>query len=210
MKSIKTPQLLNKLKGIHTIESIARLLKVKKQKAVYYIYRLRKKGYVKTKRTSEGERVYEVSFENKLKGVNPIEIINRYSPIKVFPTEDYQIYGKSPTPEETLSYAINSKDFRIILASLILFRKIKNWTHLYKLAKQSNIKRKICALYELTRRITRTRKMPRKFRKNCLPKKNEKYEFIIQNLKSENFKEIEKLWRVHIPFNIKDLEIYKK
>ncbi len=135
---MKTETLLKKLKGTHTIESIARLLKVKKQKAVYYVHRLRKNSYVKTKRTSEGKRVYNISFENKFKGTNHIEIINKYSPIKVLPIEDYQIYGKPPTPEETLIYATNSKNFRIILASLILFRKIRNWPYLYKLAKQNS------------------------------------------------------------------------
>lgn len=207
---MKTEDLLKKLKGIHTVESIANLFKIKKQKAVYYIYRLRKKGYVRTKRTSTGKRVYNISFENKLNGTNPIEVINKYSPIKVLPIEDYQIYGKSLDPEEALVYAINSKNFRILLASLILFKKIKKWPYLYKLAKQNSIQRKICVLYDLTKKITRIRKMPKKFRKNCLPEKNEKYEYLIQNLKSENFKEIEKLWKIYIPFNISDLEPYKK
>ena len=61
-------KLLKKVKGIHTIESIKDILKAPKKKAIYYVYRLRKKGYVKTKKLSSNKRVYNISFENKLKG----------------------------------------------------------------------------------------------------------------------------------------------
>jgi len=207
---MKTEELVKKLKGIHTIESIKSILNVKREKAIYYIHRLRKKGYIKTRRTSEGKRVYNISFENRLKGINPVDIINKYSTIKVNPIEDYQIYGKPPTPEETLIYAIKSQNLRIILASLALYKKIKNWSELYKLAKQNNFKRKVEALYYLARKIIKVRKMPKKFRRNCLPTREEKYEYIIPNLKSGDFKDIEKIWRVYIPFNKADLYQYKK
>ncbi len=207
---MKEIELIKKLQGIHTIESVKKILKVQQQKAVYYIYRLRKKRYVRTLRTSQGRRVYNISFENKLGGVNPVEVINKYSPIKVIPVEDYQIYGKSPTAEEALVYAIASKNFRIILASISLFKKIRDWSKLYRLAKQRKIKRQIGALYDMTKKILKIRKMPKKFRKNCLPKKNEKYGYIMPDLKSDNFKDIEKTWRVYIPFNAADLTPYKK
>lgn len=210
MSIINVKELLKKLEGVHTIESVMSVLNVDKQKAIYYIYRLRKNGYVKTKRTSENKRIYHVSFENKLGGCSYIDIINKYSPLKVASSENYRIYGKSPTLEETLVYAIKSKDFRVLLASLSLFRRIKNWPELYNMAKASNIKRQIGVLYDIAKGITRVRKMARGFRNNILPKGNEKYEFIIEGLKSEDFKDIEKLWRIYIPFNKKDLEDYKK
>lgn len=207
---ITEKELLRKLEGIHNIESLAYILNVPKKKAVYYIHRLRKKGYVKTKKDRFNRRIYDISFENRLKGVSYIDIINQNSPIKISSSEDYKIYGKTPSIEETLIYAVKSAEFRKILASLALFKKINNWSELYKLAKLNKLKRKIGALYDLSRRIMRTRRMTKKFRKNCLPPKNAKYEFIINKLSSKDFKDIEKVWKVYLLFNIKDLEDYKK
>ena len=135
MKIIRTKDLLRKLEGIHSIESIASTMHVSKKKAVYYVYRLRKQGYVKTKKNSKNKRIYYVSFENRLGGKSYIDIINKYSPIKVSSSQDYKIYGKIPSLEETLIFAIKSKNLRVILASLALFKKISNWKELYKLAK---------------------------------------------------------------------------
>ena len=70
------------------------LLKVDKEKAIYYIYRLRKQGYIKTRKTAEGKRVYYISFENKLEGKNYIDVINENSPIKLYSSKNFKIYGK--------------------------------------------------------------------------------------------------------------------
>lgn len=48
-----------------------------------------------------------------------------------------------------------------------------------------------------------------RFRNNSLPKKENKFEYIIPKLKSKDFKKIEKLWKVYLPFNKEDLEEYK-
>jgi len=210
MVNIRIKELLKKLSGVQTIPSVMSNLNVNRQKAIYYIHRLRKRGYVKTKKTSNNKRVYYISFENKLKGISYTDIINKYSPIKVSSLEDYKIYGKQPSPEEALVYAIKSKDFRLLLASLSLFRKITNWPSLYKLLNTNILKRQAGALYDTAQRIMRTRKMAKRFRKNILPKEKEKYEFIIDGLKSEDFKDIERLWRVYIPFNKEDIGNYKQ
>ena len=88
MKIINVKELLKKLEGVQTIVSVMSNLKVNRQKAIYYIYRLRKGSYVKTKKTSENKRVYYISFENKLKGESYVDIINKYSPIKVSSLEN--------------------------------------------------------------------------------------------------------------------------
>src|SRR3989338_10435536 len=210
MVNIRIKELLKKLSGVQTIASVMSSLKVSRQKAIYHIYRLRKYGYVKTKKTSENKRVYYISFENKLKGASYADIINKYSPIKVSSLEDYKIYGKQPSPEEALVYAVKSRDFRLLLASLSLFRKIANWPRLYKLLKSNNLKRQAGALYDTAQRVMRTRKMAKRFRKNILPEKKERYEFIIERLKSEDFKDIEKLWRGYVAFYKKDLRTFRE
>ena len=62
--------LLQKLEGIQTINSIMSLLDVDKEKAAYYVYRLRKAGYVKTKKINDNTRIYHISFQNKGGGLN--------------------------------------------------------------------------------------------------------------------------------------------
>jgi len=200
--------LLQKLSGIQTIESIKDILKVNKSMAVYYVYSLRKKGYVKTKRQGN-KRIYNISINNKLKGESYYDIINQYSPIKLSIPIIYKIYGKKPSLEETLIYAIKTKSLRTILASLVLFKRINDWAELYRLAKENHVERQVGALYDLARKIMKVRRMNKKFRNNSLPKKEYKYQYIIQDLKSKDFSEIEKTWKIYLPFNEKDLEEYK-
>src|SRR3990167_4612035 len=200
--------LLQKLAGIQTMGSVMDILKVDKRMAIYYIHRLRKEGYVKTKRQSNNRRVYNISIDNKLGGKSYYEIINQHSPVKISTPVIYRIYGKEPSLEETLIYAIKTKSLRTILASLALFKTISNWVELYKLAKENHIERQVGALYDLARKIMKVRRMSDKFRNNALPKEEYKFKYIIPELTSKDFMEIEKIWKIHLPFNKKDLEEY--
>ena len=207
---MKTKKLLKKLEGIQTIETVMDTLRLSKEKAIYYIYVLRKKGYVKTKRLSNNKRVYSISFENRLGGISYYDIINKYSPIKISTPKTYKIYGKDPTIEETLVYAVMTQNLRTILVSLVLFKRVKNWVRLYQLAKTNHVERQISALYDVARKTMLTRKMTKRFRNNALPKKEDKFEYIIPKIKSSDFKNIEKTWKTYVPFYKKDLEVYKK
>jgi len=185
------------------------ILKVDKRMAIYYIHRLRKEGYVKTRRQSNNRRVYNISLDNKLGGKSYYEIINQQSPIKISTPVIYRIYGKEPSLEETLIYAVKTKSLRTILASLSLFKKISNWVELYHLAKENHIERQVGALYDLARHVMKVRKMSSKFRNSALPKEEYKFEYIIPGLQSKDFMEIEKTWKMYLPFNKKDLEEYQ-
>ena len=202
-------ELLQKLAGIQTLESVMDILQVKRAMATYYIHSLRKDGYVKTRRQSNNRRVYNISLENKLGGKSYYDIINQYSPIKISTPTIYRIYGKEPTSEETFIYALKTKSLRTILASLALFKKISNWAELYHLAKENHLERQVGALYDLARRIMKVRKMTLKFRTNSLPKEKYKFGEVVPELKSKDFIDIEKTWRIYLPFNQEDLEEYK-
>src|SRR3989338_7059545 len=156
---MKKMELLEKLAGIQTIASVMDILTVDKRKAIYYLYRLRKEGYVKTRKQSNNRRVYNISLDNKLGGKSYYEIINLPPPIKTSTPVIYRIYGKEPSLEETLIYAIKTKSLRAILASLALFKKISNWVELYNLAKENHIERQVGALYDLARQIMKVRRM---------------------------------------------------
>ena len=210
MKHIKTKSLVKILKGTHTIATIMNLLGVNKQKAVYYIYKLRKEGYIKTRRLSNNKRLYYISLQNKFGGRSYTAILNENSPIKLAESETYIIYDREPSLEEVLVYAVKSKQIRIILSSLWLFKKIKNWKRLYNLAKQNNILRQICALYDLARTLFKTRRIKQRFITLCNPKKKDMFLYIIPEMKSKDYKSIEKRWRVYIPFNNVDFEEYLK
>ena len=206
---MKTNELLQKLAGIQTIESVMDILKINRKMTIYYLQRLRKEGYVKTRRQSNNRRVYNISLDNKLGGKSYYDIINSLSPIKISTPVIYRIYGKEPSLEETLIYAIKTKSLRTILASLALFKKINNWVELYHLAKENHIERQVGALYELARKIMKVRKMSSKFINNSLPKKRYRFEYVIPGLKSRDFTEIENVWKIYLPFNKKDLEEYQ-
>ena len=201
--------LLKKLEGVQTIESIMDILNVNRQKAIYYVYTLRKKGYVKSRQLSNKIRVYNISFANRLKGTSYYDIINEYSPTKIVVPQTYKIYGKKPSLEETLIYAIKTKSLRIILASLALFKRINDWGNLYRLAKENHVERQVGALYDLSRTIMRTRRMISRFSTNALPKLSYSFSYTVPLLKSKDFKNIENKWRIYLPFNKKDLEAYK-
>ena len=206
---MKTNELLQKLVGIQTIESVMDILKINRKMTIYYLQRLRKEGYVKTRRQSNNRRVYNISLDNKLGGKSYYDIINSFSPIKISTPVIYRIYGKEPSLEETLIYAIKTKSLRTILASLALFKKINNWVELYHLAKENHIERQVGALYELARKMMKVRKMSSKFINNSLPKKRYRFEYVIPGLKSRDFTEIENVWKIYLPFNKKDLEEYQ-
>lgn len=202
--------LLKKLEGMQTVETVMTALNVDRKKAIYYLHRLRKAGYVKAKRLSNNKRVYSISFENKLSGKSYYEIINDNSPIKISTPDVYKIYGKEVSLEETLVFAVKTQSLRTILASLSLFKKINDWSRLYQLAKQNNIERQIGALYDLARKVMLTRRMAKTFRNSALPKENCQWSYVISGLKSSDFEEIEKMWKIYLPFNKNDLEAYTR
>ncbi len=206
---MKLKAILKKLEGIQTLDSVMSILGVDRKKAIYFIHRLRKAGYVKTMKRSDNTRIYSISFENRLKGVSYYDIINKHSPIKVSIPEIYKIYGREPSLEETLIFAVKTKSLRIISAALALFKKIDNWPELYRLAKKNCIERQIGALYDLSKKFMRVRRMSPGFRNHSLPKKEYKYEYTVANMKSRDFRDIEKVWKIYLPFNEKDLEDYK-
>lgn len=207
---MKIKDLLRKLEGVQTIKSVMSILEVDKERAVYHIHRLRNNGYVKTKKMSDNTRVYNISIENKLGGISYYDIINQHSPVKVSTPEIYKVYGKKSVIEEALIFAIKTKNLRVILASLALFKKIEDWSILYQLAKKNCVERQVGALYDLSRlAIKKVRKMPKRFRTNALPEKKCQFEYAINGLKSKDFKDIENTWKMHLPFNKEDLEDYR-
>jgi len=209
MKHIKTEDLLDKIKGVHILKTIKEILNVDANRAIYLIHRLKKKGYVKTKQTSDNIRVYYISKKVIRPSYSFIDILNENSPQKLYNFDDYIVHNKKPSLEEVLIYAIKSKNIRKIISCIGLYKKINNWSLLYRLAKKENLQRQVGALHDVARTIIKTRKMTKRFRNLSLPKKTDKFQYIKEKYNSKHFQDIEKKWKVYIPLNIADLEDYR-
>ena len=130
--------------------------------------------------------------------------------LRISDKEDYFVHGRKIRAEDELIYALKKGTVRYVISSLFLFRKIEDWSYLYRLAKKEDLTRQISALYEVARIfIKKVRKMSKRFRRLTTPKKNDKYLFVIKGFNSDDFEEIEKKWKVYIPLNRADLEEYK-
>jgi DNA-binding MarR family transcriptional regulator len=108
------------------IGEVEKRLGISRDTAINYIYELRKRGLVETERGRKGNRLYRITpTGRKEKGYPGLyETINRYSPIKLVEPFRHRIHDHELTPEEAIVRAILTKDFRTILASLALFRKV--------------------------------------------------------------------------------------
>ena len=203
-------EVIKKLEGLQTLESIQKKLGISRPTAIKYAYLLRKQGFVKTSGGGKQPRFYRISALRQEETGNPgmYGIINQYSPIKLRAIET-RIIGRKLTVEEALVRAVDSKEFRTILASLALFNHIKDWGLLYKLAKEKGIRKKVGALYDAARKIIKTKKMDKRIYNRLLQAK-EKEKYVIEGLKSKDYKDIGNKWKIHIPFNKADLWRYKE
>lgn len=208
-------ELAKKIEGLQTASTISKILNVNKKTAINYISLLRKNGYVKeTIYGSRKIRMYKISTLKKenLDYGNPgfYEVLDKNSKVKIYsPYEKDKVYDKKLSIEEAIVRAIKTGEFRVILASLGLFAKVKNWVELSNYADKENIGRKVGALYDVARIIIKVKRMDKRIR-NKLLKSQIKNKFIISKIKSKDLKNIEKIWNVYVPFNKSDLEVYKE
>jgi len=213
-RSNKYEKLAEYLQGIYTLKTLADRLKIDKSKAIYVIHRLRKLGYVKTSYGAGNNRIYYIFLRNKQKGIRYTDRINEAAPnpaIRIASTDSYYIHDRVPSYEEALIYAIKQDSVRYIIASLSIFRKITDWSLLYKLAKKEDLVGKVAALYEIARKVIRkVRKIPKRFLTLAEKRKTNQFHYIVQGISSDDFKDVEKKWKVYIPLNRADLEEYAR
>ena len=204
-------ELAKKTEGLQTASSFAKILGINKRTAINYLWRLRKEGYLTTHYGSGKRkiRLYHISPLKKARvGYSFYELLNKYSKVKIAVKQEYYIVTKKePSPEEILVRAIAMGDFRVVLASLGLFNKVKNWAMIKEFADKYDNGRKIGALYDVARTAIKVRRMDERTRRGL---RRGKKGFIVKPLKSKDFQAIAKSWGVFIPFNKKDLEVYKE
>lgn len=203
-------EIAKKLEGLQTVSSMAKNLSIGRRTAINYIWKLRKEGFVETMYGKRKIRMYRISPIKTSKFGYPglYEFLNRNSKIKVYPPYTERIYGHKPTAEEMIVKAVKTGDLRTILSSLALFNKIKDWATLSQTARKEHIGRKIGALYDAARTVIRVRRMDKKTRKALLSNKVDN-KFIVEYARTKDLAQIEKEWKVCLPFNKADLEAHK-
>ena len=199
------------LKGFQTVDNIMNKLNISRKTAINYISILRKKGFLKNYGGGKRKRLYTISPIKEIEVGYPdiYEIINKYSRIGLITRKKYRRHDKQLTIEKVIVEAVKTKEYRTILATLDLFRKIKNWSILGKFAIKEGIGRKVGALYDVARTILKTKRMDLRTRKSLL-KSKARDKFIIPNIRSKDFMNIEREWNIYLPFNKADLERYRE
>lgn len=198
-------EIIKKIEGLQTVNTLMKRLDIKRSTAINLMHNLKKQGFVEKKGGGKQPRIYKISAFKQEKRGNPgmYDLINRYSPLKIRAINRKMI-SKNLSIEEVIVRAILTKDYRTILASLALFNHVTDWHRLYQLAKEQNIRRKTGALYEVARYFIKVRKMDGKTKRSLLDAKQESTH-IVEGLRSDDFKELEKRWKVFIPFNKRDM-----
>lgn len=207
----KSIEQLKQIQGMQTVETIQKTLKIKRSTAIKKIFLLRKQGFVETSGGGPQPRIYKINplILKKIGNPGMYDVINKFSPIKLTKPFEHRIFGYKLTVEETLVRAVKTGNFRVILAALALFRHIKNWSTLYKYAKKENLARRIGALYDLARKITKVRKPDMRTMKGLLIAKDTS-NYAVPGIKSSDFLDIQKKWGICIPFKKEDLVEYRR
>ena len=210
MKSI---ELAKRLEGLNTLEMVMKSLNVRKSTAIKMLSILRKEGFVETSGGGKKPRLYKIS-PIRVAGKEHLglyDIINKYSKVKLWEPYKHKVIDRKLSIEEAIPMAVKEgeKNFRLVLAALGLFNHVKDWPRLCFYSKKYNVARKVGALYDVARIIMKTRKIDNRTRKALL-KGKDKDKFIIKLNKPRYYKDIEKVWRVYVPFHKSDLTRYKE
>lgn len=196
-------EILQKLEGLHTIETAMKTLSMKRQSTLNLLSKLKKEQYVTTSGGGKRKRLYKITMrKQRPRDPGMFDIINKYSPhMKLAEWYDHQVHGVYG-PEEALIDAIETQSFRVILASLHLFRHIKDWKKLYKLANERDCWNKVGALYDVARLV-----LDKIQQKVLRPIKAGKV-YLIKNYptKEDFIRPIERKWNVAISFRRGDFD----
>lgn len=192
--------LLWRLEGLHTVETVAEEVGMRRQSALNLLSRLKKAGHVTVFGGGRRKRLYKITLTKQRPRVPGMwDILNKYNPnFQLNPWYDHQVHGVYGV-EEVIVDAVQTKSFRMVLATLRLFQHIKDWKKLHHLAKEKDCWQQVGALYDVARLFLKVRKMPERYRKEKFSIR--RFLFHIQDtVKEQRFIEIQKRWNIPIPF----------
>ncbi len=201
-------KLAKTLEGLQTAETTAKLLNISRRTAINYISQLNKKGFARLYSGGRKKRIYLIkTYFLKEKG-HPglIETINKNSNVKLAEPCKHRIYSKKLSIEEAIAEAakqgIETENYRMLIAVLPLFNKVKNWPLLYRFAKEKDARNLVGALYDVAKQFVKVRKMNKTTRNRLLTDRKKRY--LIKRIKTRDFPEISRIWNVEISLNKAD------
>ena len=148
-------ELLKKLEGLKTIDSICENLNISRQSAINLMSRLKKQGHVKSMGGGRRIRLYNITVTKQWpRSLGMFDMINRHARHKVLEWYDHQVHGKY-TVEDAIIDAIEKRSYRLLRATVFSFNHVTDWPRLYRLANDKNLWQHVGALYDVARRITR-------------------------------------------------------
>jgi len=170
------------------------------------LFKIGKEGHVTGGNSKQ--RYYRITIRKQRKRAPGMwDILNKYNPnFQLNPWYDHQVHMAKGTygVEETIVDAVQMNSIRIYLSTLRLFNHMKDYKKLYRLANASEDRhawRKIGAIYEVARMFFRVRPMDLRFKAH----KTNKYVQMSILKDMGCFPEIQKKWKVYIPFNEHDI-----
>ncbi|MFH1409555.1 MAG: hypothetical protein ABIH34_06605 [Nanoarchaeota archaeon] len=150
--------------GIYTLETFAKERSLTRQSALNLLSKLKKEGHVQVSGGGRQKRLYKVSSQRKAKTNGFYDLVNKYSPEKLHPAFEHYTHGRY-TVEQAIIDGIKIGDARTLEATLYLFNHVTNWRTLFCIAKKEKITYQLCELYQGAREQTRTRRMPKRYKK---------------------------------------------
>ena len=154
----------NFMEGKYTLETFAEELNLSRQSALNRLSRLKKQGYAQVSGGGKQKRIYTISKVPQLPTNGFYDLVNKYSPEKLVPKFKHRVIGKY-TVEQAIIDGIKIGDVRTLAATEHLFRHINSWKQLFYLAKKHKVAEKIHQLYKQARAHTKTKTMPKRYRK---------------------------------------------
>ena len=195
-------EILWKLEGLQTVDTAMQILKMKKQSAINLLSKLKKLGYLTARGGGKKIRLYKITQRKQRKrDMGMFDILNKYNAnFKLNEWYDHQVHGPY-TVEDAIVDAVQTGSFRANLATLRLFNHITDWQRLYRLAKEKGNWQKVGALYDTSKVYYKVRRMPKKY----YHADSKAWKQLTQLKDRNNFPDIQKKWRVYLPFNNKDI-----
>lgn len=180
-------------------------LSINRQSALNLLSKLKKEQHVTISGGGRRKRLYKITMRKQLPRVPGMwDILNQYNPdFQLNPWYDHQVHGKY-TVEDVIVDAIETKSFRIILATLRLFNHVRDWPRLYTAARKNNSWQKVGALYDVARMFFKVRKMPERYRKEKYRIWNYLFDRKDQT-EDSRLTPISMKWKIPLPFRIGDL-----
>ena len=197
-------KLLRKLEGLHTVETVMDELGINRQSTLNLLSKLKKEQHLTISGSGRRKRLYKITMRKQLPRLPGMwDILNRYNPnFQLNPWYDHQVHGRY-TVEDVIVDAIETKSFRIILATLRLFNYVTNWPRLYQRAKEKSSWQKVGALYDVARMFFKVRKMPERYRRE----KYRIWDYLFDSkdqIKDSLLTPISMKWKIPLPFRIGD------